>query len=66
MFNIYYLDYSNKIAAAYDKVYQLLAHGQQELQEKSGCCPRKTTNSRQQRSQQAEVRTGKHSKFCIT
>jgi hypothetical protein len=27
MFNIYYLAYSNKIAAAYDKVYQLLAHG---------------------------------------
>jgi hypothetical protein len=27
MFNIYYLDYSNKIAAACDKVYQLLAHG---------------------------------------
>ena len=27
MFNIYYLDYSNKIAAAYDKVYPLLAHG---------------------------------------
>jgi hypothetical protein len=38
----------------------------QELQEKSGCCPRKTTNSRQQTSQQAEVRTGKHSKSCIT
>ena len=27
MFNIYYLNYSNKIAAACDKVYQLLAHG---------------------------------------
>ena len=27
MFNIYYLDYSNKIVAACDKVYQLLAHG---------------------------------------
>ena len=27
MFNIYYRDYSNKIAAACDKVYQLLAHG---------------------------------------
>jgi hypothetical protein len=65
MFNIYYLDYSNKIAAAYDKVYQFISR-KQELQEKSGCCPRKTTNSRQQRSQQAEVRTGKHSKFCIT
>jgi hypothetical protein len=27
MLNIYYLEYSNKIAAACDKVYQLLAHG---------------------------------------
>ena len=27
MLNIYYLDYSNKIAAAYDEVYQLLTHG---------------------------------------
>jgi hypothetical protein len=27
MLNIYYLDYSNKIADACDKVYQLLAHG---------------------------------------
>ena len=27
MFNIYYLDYSIKIAASCDRVYQLLAHG---------------------------------------
>ena len=55
MFNIYYLNYSNKIVAACDKVYQLLAHGRHDIVEIGAKTPKIKSNQIKSNSQKLRM-----------